>query len=294
MAFLIHIEDCRKAIEKLKLFKKNDIRFELALVGSILPDLEIIGIVNGIHGKSYQFYEYLLKKDKKYSPIGIGMMAHELFDHVYDKDYVHTKEPIAEKLIARFDKNSLKVKRSAEALIDHSTDAYYLQNNPELMTLINRVKGKLKDRHKRKIAYHIATYFDGDYKKILKALKTFEKFDVTKYSTLEGLSEMWMNFMFLRANKDLISAKSKLDLFNGTSSLMLGWKYLIFRLTTKKSDIKKMFKHIKEHLAEHKQVCQKAHKHVQEQLKKAISKNKQKLRKQMFSGYLETKFPKAL
>ncbi len=282
MAFLIHIEDCRKAVEKLKLFKKNDIRFELALVGSILPDLEIIGIVNGIHGNSYNFYEYLRKKDKKYAPIGIGMMAHELFDHVYDEDYVHPKEPIAEKLIERFDRNSLKVKRSAEALIDHSTDAYYLQRNPQLMKCILNVKQKLKDRHKKKIAYHIATYFNGDYKKILKALKTFEKFDIQKYQTTEGLSEMWMNFMFLRANKDLISTKSKLDLFNGSSTLKLGWKYLIFRLKTKKSDIKKMFEHIKEHLAEHKQVCQKAHKHVQEQLRKRLFKH-QKVYKGMKS-----------
>lgn len=287
MAFLIHIDDCRRAIENLKLFKRNDVRFELALAGSILPDLEIVGIVKGIHGKGHDFYRYLAKEDKKYSALGIGMMAHELFDYVYDNEYVRKKESIAEQLIAKFDRNSLKVKRSAEALIDHSTDVYYLQDNPQLMKNMVHMKENLNEAHKERIAYHISKYFGGDCKKILKAINAFERFDLEKYNTLDGISEMWMNFMFLRANKDLISAKSKLALFNKTSLLGAGLKYMIFRLTTRKSRIKKMFKHIREHLAEHKQVCQKAHKYVQEQLNNIISKNNQKIYKGVRSYFLK-------
>jgi len=271
MAFLLHVEGCREALKRLKLFSRRKNAFELALIGSLIPDLEMLGVVKRIHGNSYKFFQYMLKNDKKYLPIAIGMMTHELFDQVYEGQYVHAKEPIAQKLINKYDNNSSKIKYSAHILVEHSTDAHYVQENPELMELLLSIQKNVKKRHVKKIAFHLATFFKADYKEVYKSLLSFKDFSLESYRSVDGLSDMWMNFMFLQENNDLVSNHFKAGMLqNIKSNFKLGLIYTSFRLKRNKENIKQMYHNVKNHIKDHKHYCNKANNHVEANLAKIL------------------------
>jgi len=144
-------------------------------------------------------------------------------------------------------------------------------NNIELMELLLSIQKNVKKRHVKKIAFHLATFFKADYKEVYKSLLSFKDFSLESYRSVDGLSDMWMNFMFLQENNDLVSNHFKAGMLqNIKSNFKLGLIYTSFRLKRNKENIKQMYYNVKNHIKDHKHYCNKANNHVEANLAKIL------------------------
>lgn len=241
-SFINHIHASKKLFDKLNLFKKHKYELELALLGSIIVDLDEFGVVPKIHGKSREFFDYLLINDPEYAPLAIGMILHEAHDAVIDKEFVHPNEEKAKQLVKEHSTEFGSYHLIGHYLLDQSMDFHLIKKNPEVFKVVEKIRTTLKDRHAKKIAYHLSAFFNGNYDEVLHALKTFKNFDISKFKTIDGICDVWTTHVFLKMHKDEIAARQKLGFFDRlTSNIKLGLQYGSFRVNNQKENLLQLF-----------------------------------------------------
>lgn len=266
-SFANHIHTCKNIFDRLNVFKKKKYDLELALLGSVLVDLDEIGVVPQIHGKSRAFLEYLVKNDPDYFPLGIGMVMHEEHDAVIDSEFVHPNEKIAKGLVIKHANSFSTNHMVGHYLLDHAMDFHLIQNNPKVMEEIKSITKNLKVIHAKRITYHLSKFFGGNYYDILQALLKFKEFDLSKFETLEGVSDIWMTYVFLKVQKNEIAMRQKLGIFEKLkSNIKLGINYGAFRINHKKEDIIKLFSNALNKFSGHAHIFKKAEKALEKSL----------------------------
>lgn len=241
-SFINHIHASKKLFDKLNVFKKHKYDLELALLGSVIVDLDEFGVVPQIHGKSRAFLEYLLKNDPEYAPLAVGMILHEAHDAVIDKEYVHPNEEEAKQLVKKHSHEFGSYHLIGHYLLDQSMDFHLIRNNPEVLQVVEKVRTTLKESHGKRIAYHLSTFFGGNYGEVLHALKTFKDFNISKFKTIDGICDVWTTHVFLKMQKDAIAARQKLGFFDRlTSNIKLGIQYGSFRMNNQKENLVQLF-----------------------------------------------------
>lgn len=238
---LLHIDSCKRLFEQFKL-RKATLHFALVAVGSVLTDLEEMGVVKGLHWKAESFLAYLLKTDPKYAPLAIGMIMHEEMDRTLDTHYVEPNIPRAEKILKKF--NSQMFANEGHYFLDHAMTCAFVSDNPGVVRIAERAKKRLKDKHLHKIAYHLSTFFGGDEQGILSALHHFKHFDMATYLSDEKTADMYGKFSLLRDGFSP-DKRSTLD------KIKLALRYLQFILSNKKYLILEATQHAKKEFRNH-------------------------------------------
>jgi hypothetical protein len=193
--FALHVDSVRKLFDSFKI-KKESLAFSLAVLGSVLVDLEELGIVKNIHGRSEKFLEYLLKEHPKYAPLAIGMMLHEELDNTIDTEYVNPNIPRAQIMVNKHLYTTEPL--AAHLLIDHSVNVHFINNDPSVITLSEKSKKDIKHEHTHNIAFHITTFFGGEKDKIIEALHQYKGFDLNKYLNRNSAAKIYGQFLFLQ------------------------------------------------------------------------------------------------
>lgn len=199
-AIAFHLYTCKKLFERLKLSKKS-FEFHLMLIGSVIVDLDEVGVLQAVHGRSREFYHYLLKHEPKYAPLGIGMILHEELDKLVDIEYVHPNEPHAITLLNHYSKSFSQISLAGHYLLDLSLDGALLEQEPSMREFVDAVQKKLRPRHAKKIAKHLSHFFGANYDTVHHALLTFKDFNVSRFMTKEGLGDLWTYYMILKSRQ---------------------------------------------------------------------------------------------
>jgi len=243
-AFALHVDSCKKLFKHFKLRRKS-FNFALVAVGSVIVDLEEFGILHRVHGRSEEFLKYLLKTDPKYSPLAIGMIMHEELDRVIDTQFVNPNMPAARELLEQFEFSSERVALASHYLIDHSVNCSFLEKEPNLLKVTESIKKKLSHRHAHKIAYHLATFFNADKEKVLKALHTFRDFDLSQYLSAENSATLYAKFLFLQEE---LQTKPHTRLID---KIKLGLRYSKFMLGHRTQEAKELLFNAKRKFTDH-------------------------------------------
>lgn len=244
-AFAIHIDSCKHLFEHYKLKKESD-AFALTAIGSVIVDLEELGVLKNVHGHSEEFLQYLLKTDPKYAPLALGMVMHEEVDEQIDKAFVNPKMQEAEEIVQQYKLSSEKVKLAAHYLIDHSVNCEIVQRRPEIIKITEHVKQKISHRHAHKIAYHLSTFFKSDKQQVMNAIHEFRKFDLNQYLSNDTASIIYGKFYLLQ---QALGPERKLSLMD---KIKLALKYSAFVLGYQKNKIKQMCSHSIKKFSTHK------------------------------------------
>ena len=260
-SFILHLDSCKHFFEKFKL-KKESFDFALAAIGSIIVDIDEIGVIKKAHGRSRNFLKYLLKTDPKYAPLAIGMIMHEELDHAMDTNYINPHISKATALLKKHNIKHGKISDLGHSLIDHSIDCAAIENNPQLIKLVKRVRKRVKHHHFHKIAYHISTFFDGDQKAVLKVIEELRDFDISQLLSHEKAAELYSRYLFF-ANK-----KTKIKRLTLLERSKLALKYFKFVLMHEKQKTKNLLLQAKTHFQNYDKVYSKAKKTIVKHLKK--------------------------
>jgi len=241
-SIFLHVDGCRKIIDKKEFFNRNPNAKTLALVGSVIPDLELFGIIGKVHGRSKEFYDYLEKKDKEYLPLAFGMIVHEHHDNIIETHFVEDNEKEARKLLAQYDPEISKIGAAPELLIEYSLDCSLIEEKPELIDFTTSIAKKIKRKQIKKISSHLADFFGGDRKAIYRALRIFKKFKFSIYASSKKQHSLLQRYLFLVSqNKELNKKGFKGKIVSVKFKLAMNYLYGKKLFTEKKGDIRKIF-----------------------------------------------------
>lgn len=193
--FALHVDSVKQLFDSFKI-KKESLAFSLSVLGSVLVDLEELGVVKNIHGRSEKFLQYLLKEHPKYAPLAIGMMLHEELDNTIDTEYVNPNIPRAQTMVNKHLYTTEPL--AAHLLIDHSVNYNFLDKNPNIIALSEKSKKDIKHEHIHNIAFHITTFFGGKKDKIIEALHQYKGFDLNQYLNKDSAASIYGKFLFLQ------------------------------------------------------------------------------------------------
>ncbi|MDO8661366.1 MAG: hypothetical protein Q7K43_05745 [Candidatus Woesearchaeota archaeon] len=221
--FLTHIESLRHVAHQLKL-RPYTTAYDLALLGCILPDLEVAGILPKVHGRCKAFYEYILEADSEYAPLATGMLCHELYDGIMEPGYVAKKERRAEQILSQYYPD-LKVKLAAHIFVEHAIDISLLKEQPELLHDLKRSLKRIDDACVKRIVGHLCDFFHADKKALTKALLTIRAFDVTRLQHSEGMNKFWLNCMLLLSEQHVLNEHAPTLVEKVKSALRIGVRY---------------------------------------------------------------------
>lgn len=239
---ILHIDSCKRLFDQFKL-RRHSLQFALVTIGSVLTDLEEMGVVSGLHWKGEAFLQYLLRTDPKYAPIAIGMIMHEELDKTIDRHYVEPNTKHAERILKKYNGHSFE--GEGHYFLDHVMTCAFAEAEPRTVLIAEQAKKRLKDRHVVKIAYHLATFFGGKENEVITALHHFKAFDLNVYLSREDTARMYGQFSILR------------DAFNPAKrswmdKIKLAARYVHFLLSNKQTLIRHATEHAKGKFKNHK------------------------------------------
>ncbi len=193
---LTHVHVAKRLIDAHKLQVDED----QCLLGSVLPDLTCLHLIDyrGSHDDSLGFIHYLLEKDPGLVSLGFGMMLHSETPGGVDK-YTHGPGGFIEQHeMAMFDivkryKHKMQggeLKNFMHTFIEFACDSFQTAREADLL------KRAFQTVDLERVAYHLAIYFKGDGKKILRALSYLKKFDWEELTHVKGVAKTWDKFQF--------------------------------------------------------------------------------------------------
>lgn len=258
-AFALHVDSIEYLFSKLKL-RKHTLDFALVQVGSLIVDLEELGILKNVHGKSEKFLQYLLKEDPKYAPLAVGMVMHEELDHHIDTNFTNVNIPKAAEILEQYELASYKVELGAHYLVDHCATCSFVEQKPKVIQTAEKVKKRLTKRHSKKIAFHLSKFFGGNVKTIYESLETLRSFDLKKYISEKAQTDLYATFLIMQEQ----ITQPKLNIF---TKIKLAFKYYSFMLIHGQKKLHRMLKRSKKEFSHCKPTYKKAKKAL---VKKAI------------------------
>lgn len=240
-SIFLHIDGCRKIIEKKKFFKRKPDAQTLALIGSLIPDLELLGVLKKVHGRCKEFYDYLEMRDKAYLPLAFGMIVHEHHDNLIETHFVGEHEESARELLEQYDHNISKIGVAPEILIEHSLDCSLLEEKPELIDFTKKIVKRVKRSHFKNIAKHLADFFDGDEKQIAFTLRMFRRFYLHKLAADRDMTALWQKYMFFISQNNAVTYSGvRGKLFKMKVKLAINYMYGKKMLNNKKKHAEKI------------------------------------------------------
>lgn len=209
MPFLYHANEVFKRRE---LFTKHR-DFQFALAGSLMTDLEWVAGLKGAHEKALEFYIYLLKKDKKYAPLALGMYIHAITDKYIEPSYVDDDKVVAlaRDIIQRHDPGRASLSFANHVLVEQAIDYNIALGNRRLVPVLRRaLKRVYKEKHLEKISVHMENFFGTKKETIKEKLSYFNPhtkrplLKIEDYADIPGHVKIWIGNMFYQINEKTI------------------------------------------------------------------------------------------
>ena len=183
------------------------------ILGSVLPDISILGIIpeDDAHKKGIEFLDYLSHNEPALEPLGIGWVLHgeepECLDYHTHRQggYIHKKKQQVIELAGKknIEFRGMHQELLAHILIEFTCDSFAEKKIPR------EIHNALKKADLKKISYHIANFFNGDQKRILRVLRFFKYFNFNKLRTIHGIAHAFQDFIIIHQNFTHAAQKKK-------------------------------------------------------------------------------------
>lgn len=172
----------------------------LLLVGSILPDLSVMGIIpwhDGLHGarNAQRFHKFVNTKYPAWLKLAQGVLAHNALDdtsHTRYKDgpgyAFQNTQKLAELVETFYGLDKQLAKGKAHNYIESAVDMLILKKEPKIQS---QLKQALKNTDQNELANILAEFLTIDKSKLLASIKQF--FDLFSRYNLVRLEE-WHPF----------------------------------------------------------------------------------------------------
>lgn len=191
------------AIKLLEHAKIKTAQPELIL-GTVLPDLCILGIIPeyDAHKRGLEFLDYLSHNEPSLTPLGVGWVLHgeepECLDyHVHKPNgYIDCKK---QKVIELARQKNITFEGIHQELLAHTLIEFTCDSLAE-KSVVKQLHQALRKADLEKISFHIATFFKGDQKRILRVIKFFKYFNFNKLRTMHGIAHTFQDFMIIHQN----------------------------------------------------------------------------------------------
>jgi hypothetical protein len=228
----------------------------MALLGSIVPDLEWVGLLKNVHGRCMAFFKHTIAHDRKMVPLAIGMLSHELLDGVVEPHYVEKNEPVAAKILEKYGFDAHMGKYTAHSLVEHAVDSHILERKPWLFDFLHRARCGIPARYLRRAARSLARFFDGDERMLARAFESYMKFDLSVFRDHEAASQLWLQHVFLWGQRERLERAAKGHaIARITAKLGVAWSYLKFKLFSKTDRMMEAFAHARKQFSDHHPIC---------------------------------------
>lgn len=198
-----------------KLCKSHD---NLFLLGSILPDIAVTGIIKwegGLHGKeSLENFFQFTKKHPTYLNLYKGIHTHNIIDNFAHTDYIgrsgyayQNNEELAHLVAEYYDLDKKGALGKAHNYIESGVDLLLLQEYPNIP---NQIKKAIQQTDEQKLSRLLGLYFNVDKNRFLDALlqffDQFTKYDLTKE---DNWNLLWADLERLLSLKNIGNQKRK-------------------------------------------------------------------------------------
>jgi hypothetical protein len=270
-SLFVHVDGCLHVLQRLKLFHPSHRDFHMAILGSLVPDLEWVGLVKGMHGRCMEYFAHTVKHDRKMVPMAIGMLSHELLDGVIEPEYIEKNEPAAAGILAQYGFDAKMGRWTAHSLVEQAVDSHIVERKPWLFDFLHRAKCGIPRRYLKHAARSLTRFFGGDAKLLYKAFLEYVKFDISVFRSHESMSQLWLQHVFLWGQRERIERMSKGHaIARLTAKLAIAWHYLKFRLFTKTGRMREAFAHARERFRDHHHVCRKGNRVIERALLRTL------------------------
>jgi len=168
------------------------------LLGSIISDF--LPLLDGIEWKATpdlkkakQFRTYLLKNDIESLWLARGMVNHIYLDKAAykNKHLVRERVKVALKLNKILKIRSRKLEESSDLFMDMAFDAIIKNKNKKISYLLKR---SIHKTDLKRVAFHIANFYNKDQKKIENMLECLKDMDFENVHTIEGASKEYLKY----------------------------------------------------------------------------------------------------
>ncbi|HLD15921.1 MAG TPA: hypothetical protein VJB94_05065 [Candidatus Nanoarchaeia archaeon] len=179
----------------------------LLVLGSILPDLAVTGIVDdwNIGESALEFRNWLSDRDKNFTDLGLGMMLHEFpcgidrFTHTnYNGGdgyaYANGRQILSNvsdcfRVMGFLKLSEDKVRRLSHNFIETGVEFLILKDNPELVNILRRAVDNVNIE---KCVKYFSEFYGIKDTKVAQAFSAFDTFiKEPDYTSVDGLVEMW-------------------------------------------------------------------------------------------------------
>jgi len=197
----------------------------LKVVGSMLPDIAVTGIVSweNMHKRQgvLEFFAYVKKSAPEFISLAQGIAYHCALDrtsHLEYKNshpgyaYVNITPELFKLLKKTIDVSDLRARQSGHNIIEAGVNYHLLREKPELITLVNN---SLLETDMPKLGKLLSDCYGKGEKEAVVAVNNFSMF-ITDYD-LRGIDE-WVRFFvdmnkyYLKIDTDEVYVKKTLEL----------------------------------------------------------------------------------
>ena len=200
-----------------KLYKSED---SLLLIGSILPDIAVMKIIdwgNGLHGKenAKKFIEFLQEEFPNYIFLGKGVYAHSVLDDISHLGYrggvgytYQNNKELVELIGQYYNEDEDMAKRKAHNYIESGVDILLLKEHPGMQSLVEQA---LESLDLNELSALLGAYFKIDKKQFEKAISQY--FNVLTKNDLRKESNwifFWKDLNKIMGLKDIEDTKIKI------------------------------------------------------------------------------------
>ena len=192
---------------------------DLLLVGSIIPDLAVMGIIKwqgGLHGgEAVKNFSQFIQGHPDYLDLYRGVLAHNILDDFTHIDYkgeigyaFQNNQELADLIGKYYELNDDKWSiGKAHNFIESAVDILLLNEDP---TAQDKLKKAIKTVNRKKLSELFSDYFNIDKSEFLESISQFfdlfTKYDFTKE---ENWVLFWEDLEKLMSLKDIGSQKRK-------------------------------------------------------------------------------------
>lgn len=198
-----------------KLCKSHD---NLLLLGSILPDIAVTGIIKwegGLHGQeSLDNLSRFIKRRPAYLNLYKGIHTHNIIDDFAHTNYIggtgyayQNNEELVKLVAEYYDLDKKGAQGKAHNYIESGVDILLLQEYPHIP---NQIKRAIQRTDEKELSRFLGSYFNIDKNRFLDALlqffDQFTKYDLTKE---DNWNLLWADLENLLSLKNIGNQKRK-------------------------------------------------------------------------------------
>jgi len=243
--FLSHIAGVREIAKLLKMPSMSR-EYSLAVLGSILPDMEYAGFLKGAHTKSRDFLEFVFRKNKRMVPFAVGMLCHTIQDKILEPKYVEPRETVARKILDKYYPGTVLSRLGSHTLVEQAMDTLLVKQDPSLADSIDDAWRAISQEDINSSVSLLAEFFHEEPVRLHKMISIVRSVRSARFAKPGGISKLWLQCMAAISEEHNLKEHTHSIFEKISSAVRLGTKLSVFSMAHGTYHCKRMLEQAQE------------------------------------------------